>query len=373
MHLQLSRLPLELYRPIVEAIDHRPALLTLTAVCTLLRAEAERVLYSTVELDPENEPLFCEFFAKYAGRIARHVRKCSLFLPGACATVDYFEEFTRRRPTKKRPCASKRVESGACITTCIPLMKNLRTLSVSGQVAGVKLGGVLRGSRLALNSFASTAPLDKTTLDFLESQPHITELTTLHSRLSSALPGRKLSAKALPNLSVIRALTPRIATELAPRRPVTHIETYVWGSDSCARVASRLALSRGPVRALLVIQGFKLRARDIDDLARHLPSLEYMGECHFLDSVASCTTALSKLHSLRTLVLSLQSLPITCLEDDRASLVAQLARACPSLHTIVFTIALMPRQVWVRNVYGGKWEQVRRPAQSICCTLWSSA
>lgn len=81
-----------------------------------------------------------------------------------------------------------------------------------------------------------------------------------------------------------------------------------------------------------------------------------------------CVAALSKLTALRTLVLS----PALGVEDDRVALVALLARACPALRTIVFTIALMPRQVWVRNACNGRWEQARRPAQSLCCTLWAA-
>ncbi|EJD47252.1 hypothetical protein AURDEDRAFT_184085 [Auricularia subglabra TFB-10046 SS5] len=368
-----SRLPLELYRPIVELVNDRADLLRLTQVSTLLRAEAERLLYSAIELDPEHEPHFCEFFSQSATRLARHVRKCSLFLPGSKPTAEYFEEFARQRPVAPKVASRPRSARSVNVTTVIPMMNNLQTLSVSGHVAGVKFGKVLRGSQLCLRSFASTAPLDKTTLEFLESQPYITELTALHSRLSSALPGRTLSSKALPNLSIIRALTPRIACDLAPRRPVTHVETYVWGTESCAKVAARLALSRGPVRALLVIQGFKLRSRDIEDIAHHVPSMEYLGECHFADSISSCAKALAKFRALRTLVLSLQSVYAQSPDEDRVALVAQLARACPSLRTIVFTIALMPRQVWMRNLRTGKWEQHWRPEQTICCDLWASA
>lgn len=155
-----SRLPVELYRPIVEAVSDRAVLLALTAACSLLRAEAERVLYQTIELDPEHEPRFCEFFSQSALRIARHVRKCSLFLPGAQATLEYFEEFAHRRSTSSKRASTTTI-TGASLTTCIPLMKNLRTLSVSGHVGGLKFGKVLRGSRLSLNSFASTSPLDK--------------------------------------------------------------------------------------------------------------------------------------------------------------------------------------------------------------------
>jgi hypothetical protein len=52
-----TRLPLELYRPIVERVDSKPALCALSRVCRMMNEETNRVLYSHFASHPRDVPI----------------------------------------------------------------------------------------------------------------------------------------------------------------------------------------------------------------------------------------------------------------------------------------------------------------------------
>lgn len=55
--MENTRLPVELYRPIVEKIDSKPALCALSRVCRTMNEETNRVLYSHYASHPRDVPL----------------------------------------------------------------------------------------------------------------------------------------------------------------------------------------------------------------------------------------------------------------------------------------------------------------------------
>ncbi len=52
-----TRLPVELYRPIVERVDSKPALCTLSRVCRIMNEETNRLLYSHFASPPRDVPI----------------------------------------------------------------------------------------------------------------------------------------------------------------------------------------------------------------------------------------------------------------------------------------------------------------------------
>jgi len=52
-----TRLPLELYRPIVERVDSKTALCALSRVCSTMHEETNRVLYSHYAPHPRDVPI----------------------------------------------------------------------------------------------------------------------------------------------------------------------------------------------------------------------------------------------------------------------------------------------------------------------------
>ncbi|KAH7108333.1 hypothetical protein BKA62DRAFT_681856 [Auriculariales sp. MPI-PUGE-AT-0066] len=367
--IESMRIPLELFRSVVQLVVDRDDLIRLGRVCTAFRAETERVLYREVTLaldDPRGRGL-CSNLPSVIHRVAKHVRRCIVHLPDRSQPTESSypmpEHFGSgglscglRLPSARRwrwlstgqpENSLKRLVMDTI--ACIPHMKELQTLFVSGNVSGYKFGYTLRHTRFTkLASFTSSSILDKATLAFLESQPGIVELTTLHSRLSSST--NTLSRKALPHLSKVHALTPAIASAVVPHRPVSHVEVYVWNGDCPTRFGAALAQSHKRLKSLLT--DIAIRA---------------------LAGFASLKTVVIAMHTV-----SLPSKDRPGSDLDEAALLTQLVQACPALSTVILTIALTPRVVFTRQNAAdlplgrpAAWKRVIDAPQSLCCSMWS--
>jgi hypothetical protein len=139
-------------------------------------------------------------------------------------------------------------------------------------------GDLFEGCTFSLRSFSSVFELDEALASFLAKQSAITELTWL----SNPAPSHFLPAEALPNLRSLifrlHGLGPNweLLHFIAPGRPITHASGYFHSRDLPV-----LAESTGPLQYLQMLE---LGRNQIDEIARHLPNLEFLTNINLDDN-----------------------------------------------------------------------------------------
>lgn len=273
-------LPAELYRPIIEFVTDKDTLARLALVCRATQTEAERILYASIVLHPTETPRLCASILSHS-RLPRLVKKCELFL-----------QLKVRAEWAAYPDQHDLVRASRALLARLSRFTRLEELHVQSLVQAVEsdLGKALVACNLRLRAFRCSCPLDGDMLAFVASQRDLREVFILSSRVKSTHVDNRVTTAAAPTLRYLeslRVLTPQAAQVLIPDRPVTRVEILVWNESCVAKVVSSLARSSGPVRSLLVSQGFKLAAEELKQLAQHMPHLRYLGECLLTDAVSS--------------------------------------------------------------------------------------
>lgn len=160
-------------------------------------------------------------------------------------------------------------------------MHKLRKLSIQGLPS--QFAQLLHGVSFKLTNFTCTDPLDQRMFRFLDKQREIVELSVLHP-VGPNSPD-DVPSSVLPNLRVLHSITPDLAAALTPSRPVSHLEIHCWNNKAIQEFIPSLRAARS-LNSLLVAQGFKVTANDLNVIAVHLPRLSYLGECWLSENVS---------------------------------------------------------------------------------------
>ncbi|GJJ08227.1 hypothetical protein Clacol_002436 [Clathrus columnatus] len=329
-----SSLPFELLRPIVEHVNEKNSLVSLTQVSPSFQVEAERALYRSVILHYNDMGLIS---ALSSPKRALLVQECSLYLaPGSKG---------------KAPSTTTSIPPAFLV---LSKMKNLKSLTIRGNLPSKPIQ-----FPFSLDTFCTTEAMSKTLVSFLRTQPSITRLTLLSSPLpTTPVPPPKVVASMLPNAHSLATLTPQAALPLIPSKPVSHVHILAWAKSHMSDVAPVMASSSGPMRALMCAQGFELTPTDMGLLAMHIPTLTFLGDVVLTEDISAYTPALSRMPNLKTILVSRQSAtlkessspssPLSSRAVERNTL-ATLGRACRSLEKVAFTQMCSAPYVWERS------------------------
>lgn len=301
-----ARLPIELYRPIINYISSTQDLASLARVCKAIQAEAERHLYREIVLHPIAFPRLCYAILKY-DRLACLVKKCEIYVQLHLRNTSFHEQSQSKDDDNI-------IRISCSLIARLSRFSHLKELHVQSLVSGTdsKLGRALSACKLCLLKFCSSCPLDEDMLTFLDTQTHIREVIILNSRVylpdsrnhqthpqrtqsptlrmtpristASVLISNPTSAN--PDLTTLKVLTPHAAVSVVPGRSITRIEVLVWDGNCVRSVAAAIGRSKSPLRSLLVAHGLRLDPGDLSALGQHLPELRYLGECSS-DTVSS--------------------------------------------------------------------------------------
>jgi hypothetical protein len=219
-------LPVEVIARIIELASGSPAhkwapttsLLPLLCVSAIFRAEAERLLYASLVLSRPAHIIKCFQTIVKRPSAARAVRSLVVSLPSR-----YFPDFSfaiggaHPREENVQLAAFARL-----ISSALKCMKGLRIYRISTFLPPVAVDMAIAGAWLTqgsfrLSQFSSDLDLSPRMLEFLRSQPSITEF---HGPVCS--PQHPLPADILPNLGIVMG-APRFLQNIVPTRPVTTV------------------------------------------------------------------------------------------------------------------------------------------------------
>jgi hypothetical protein len=197
---QMSKLPLELYRPVCELLKFED-LLNITLVCRAFQREAGRYLLWKL--------------------IFRGLKE-----DGVAECVERFLRFPRSHQYVQRldVFASREAVADSLISLLLGKLTNLIALTLCGRQY---CGNIFENSTFQLHFLFTSFVLDQEFSAFLKTQPSITEWRTSSSWESS--PGRderdRLSPDILPNLAVFcnSSNDPNFDIQIHNGRNITHI------------------------------------------------------------------------------------------------------------------------------------------------------
>jgi hypothetical protein len=236
------RLPIELYRNIVEQTDLGADLLPLLHVCSAMRAEAERKLYRVVAFDPGVTPP--SHWAQLRSRWIESVGGI-----GHLIHQLYLGDLTPAEAKFLLP-----VYQGLINLKVLRLATIYDASYIPPPSAPFKL------LSLNLPSLGDITALGDMLISFLESQPMIEELT-FFCNLRKPLP-----PSILPNLSTLTTL-PSFAWSILPGRHITYLRlASVGGSKPTAKIEG-IQTIRG-----LCVYGLRI----FDLLEEAFPTLEFL-------------------------------------------------------------------------------------------------
>lgn len=349
--MAIAVLPVELWAPIIECAPSKADLASLSQVSKSFQYEAERMLYRSVILQPNDATLAVALTS--SRRRALLVHECTLYLP---------------RVTSSRPHNNNKPTAAHALFSLLQRMRHLTSLTIRGPLPSnlFSFNKSLTFS-FQLQTLCTTDVLSKPLLALLRLQPTITRFTTL---APTAVPSSQL-AGVLPNIHALAAVTPDAALALLPHRPVTHLHILTLNDAAPADVLPSIGESSGPLRALMCARGLELTPSDMGLVALHLPNLAFLGDVSVTDDMAAYLPALASMASLKTLLVNEESRGFKA-RFAEAAVVKAVGHACKSMERIVFTRRGTAGYVWERKRPGrNEWcvKRMRDPVE-VAADLW---